>query len=139
MNTFTKPTVGQEIAYSAYTGGYEPRYSFGWIVTKVTPSGRFTAQRGDDATYARHFNTQGYEVKSLVSGTLRTCGGAARTDVTELKARAAQRDQARAAAAAILAVKVTECRHTYGKDYMLEQVAQLEALVAAARAAVEAI
>lgn len=137
MNTFTKPTVGQEIAYSGYTSGYESQYSFGWIVTKVTPSGRFTAQRGDDATYARHFNAKGYE--TTTTGAVKDWGGAARTDVDELKAYLAQRNRARAAAGAILAVKVNKSHHTYGKDFMLEQVAQLEALVAAARAAVEAI
>lgn len=133
MITNTKSlTLGQEVAIGT-SGSYETRYSFDWTVVRITPSGQVVVSKADQE---RRFNARGYEMGR---------GDTWRTpflveDVARVRDQQARAARARAAAAALNEVSQLErVRDTYSKEFMLEQVAALEALVAKARAAVEAI
>jgi hypothetical protein len=138
-------TVGQRVVWVDYgTGRYEARPSFNWTVTRVTPSGKFelTADHNTPASLVvRAFNAQGFQLEGGLTGrvakysNVRIC-----TDVAEWEAIAAKRVRAQVAAEAVNAVKLPEpARYTGGKDGLQRQVAELEALLALARAAVEAM
>lgn len=132
----TKYTVGQEVAIRECGGLYGNRVTFGWIVSRVTPSGKFTVNRPVDG-YTRHFDAVGRETSKTWEKL--NYGGRILTDLEAVKADYAARDARQAAATAILAVRVQDSRATYGKGSLLAQVEELEALLAKARAAVEAI
>lgn len=130
--------VGQEVGIrSGYGHG---RVSFGYTVAKVTASGQVVVTRTEPSTIPglnreRRFNADGYEMKSGASTYHRD---SLVTDVAAARERARVEQACNTAANAISAVRI-DARGTYGKEGLLEQVAKLETLLAAARAAVEAI
>ena len=124
-------TVGQE-AVIGRTGSRSTHYHFDYKVTKVTPSGQVVVQRGSDG-YERRFDAKGREIgRGNYPDTLHF-------NVTEIRAIEDKKARQNAAASAILAVKVENCKGTYSKETMEEQIAQLEALLVAAKAAVASI
>lgn len=125
-------TIGQEVVI-AHHGSFTTHYNFGYTVAKVTPSGQVVVKRtsdGQERRFDKHLREMG--VASYRGDTLYT-------DVAEIRARVAKKDLAHAASDAIKAVRVDDCKPTYGLDYMQEQVEKLQALVDAARTAVDAL
>lgn len=153
---FPTVKVGQELAFedgSSMRSSWGPaRYTFGWIVGRVTPTGKGVAVRsytnadGSKGALKRGFQHQGYETtdgkdgQPNPNGAVRNYGGRFYQDVEGLKAQMARRERSQAAAIALNAVKLERpARETWGKESLLEEVTRLETLLATARAAVEAI
>lgn len=127
-------TIGQEAAV-AHCGSWNTHYTFGYVVSKVTPTGQVTIKRTSDG-YERKFDKNGYETGTSASKYRRdtVC-----FNVEELKIAEQAKIRAARAAGAIMAVRVEESRGTYGKEALLEQIAELEEKLAKARAAVNEI
>lgn len=136
MTTYHTPAVGQEVAVQS---GYSyDRYMFGFIVTRITPSGQvIVSRRMEDGTAGpeRRFDKDGYEMGSNVSKfrrqSLVTDVAAARESVRNEKAR-------NAAASAINAVRGDAGRYN-DKDSLQAQIAKLAGLLDLARLAVEEV
>ncbi len=131
MSSNKQIAVGQAVAVQS---GYGYSNSFGWTVAKVTPKGQVVLKRDSDG-YEMRFDADGYEMSKHAG---RYHRARLITDIDAAKESNRREQAQRDAAAAINAVR-GEARSTYGKESMLEIVAQLEAAVAAARAAVDAI
>jgi len=131
-------TVGQEVVYLPWTN-HETRANFGWTVTRVSPSGKFEVTAGHDGSVVRYFNAQGYQVEGNMNGKVKSYGARIDTDVAAWRNKSDRTARAQLAASALNDVKIETIRSTYSKEYMLEQVAKLEALLQTARAAVEAV
>lgn len=136
-------TVNMPVVLIDYgTHRHTTRANFNWVVTRVTPSGKFEARmlaggfNGMDLV--RYFNAQGYEVTGGLKGTLKSYGRRISTDVAYWEARTQAEARARTARDAINAVKEQNCRETWSRETMLERIVELEALVAATRTAAEA-
>lgn len=154
-SNFPTVKVGQELAFedgSSMRSSWGPaRYTFGWIVERVTPTGKGVAVRkiprlnGTEEVHKRGFQHQGYETQDNEkgpnpNGAVRNYGGRFYQDVEGLRAQMERQARSRKASEALNEVKLgNPARDTWSKDSMLEEVTRLEALVAAARAAVEAI
>lgn len=153
---FPTVKVGQELAFedgSSMRSSWRPaRYTFGWIVERVTPTGKGVAVRsytnadGSKGALKRGFQHQGYETtdgkdgQPNPNGAVRNYGGRFYQDVEGLRAQMERQARSRVASDALNAVKLGRpARDTWSKDSMLEEVTLLEALLATARAAVEAI
>jgi ABC-type transport system substrate-binding protein len=133
MNSTTQIAVGQEAVIS-HSGSWSVHYYFGYKVTKVTPSGQVVVQHESDG-YERRFDAKGREM-----GKSSNYPDSIHFNVVELRAAEDKRGREATAAAAINAVKVEETvRGTWGKESMEVRIANLEALLAAAKAAVAAI
>lgn len=126
--------IGQEAAV-AHCGFWDTHYTFGYVVSKVTPTGLVTIKRTSDG-YERKFDKDGREMGTYSSKYNRDV---VRFDVEELKAYVAKVHRAQNAAEAIRSVCVKESRGTYGKESLLAQIAELEEKLSAARAAVNEI
>lgn len=131
-NAYVIPVVGQEVAIqSSYS--YD-RYMFGYVVTKVTPSGQTVVTRTVDG-HEQRFDKDGYEMGSGASRYRRvrlvTDVEAAREDTRNAAAK-------NAAASAINAVRGDAGRFN-DKDSLRDQLAKLAALLEAARVAVEEV
>jgi hypothetical protein len=134
-------TVGQEVAVATY-GGHAPRFSFGWFVKKVSPTGQITVERDNLAgKVAKRFRPDGRELggNSYYSSRMET-------NVAEIQARLAAiqaREEATAAfhkISALLEKKVgVPGRWMLDKTQLTEVLAEMDELVAAARAKVEAL
>ena len=127
-------------------GMYDPRPTFDWVVGRVTPSGKFTAQRtavgagGELAVETRFFDARGNELGESLSGQRKQFGHTASFDVDAWKQRVARREASQKAAAAINAVAGQEkARDAWSKESMAQVVAEMEQRLAVARALVEAI
>lgn len=119
--------VGQEIAVRS---GYTGKPSFGWIVERVTPTGRIVVTKGDRKLT---FNAAGREIGD------KHYLGRIDANVDQAKAIEATQVRRKAAAAALSAVKVNgDCYH-WAKDTLLNEIASLEAKLAEARRLAEAI
>lgn len=139
MNTL--PTVGQRayvIGRSRYLLGTNSYYLV--AVTKVTPSGQVLVTRvnWDDTTRPAptfRFSPEGHEI-----GGDKWYGNDIDYDVKKIAAKINQGRAQRAANDAVKAV-VHKLRSdsSWSKEGLLEEVARLESLVAAARAVVEAM
>lgn len=123
-----------------------PSYSFGWTVERLTPTGKGVAVRAvsgssGNEVQRKAFQNQGYETEGgNPNGKVASYGGTFHTDVAACQAVMDQFRRRQAAAEALNKVKLDSTAwHSWHKDSMLSEVAKLEALVAAARAAVEAI
>ncbi len=128
MNTVT---IGQEAVIS-HVGSWSTHYAFGYTVSKVTASGQVVVVRDGKE---RRFNKDGREM-----GTSSSYPDRINFNVEEIRAAEAKRAREATAASAINAVKVQESvKATWGKESMVSKIAELEALLAAAKAAVEAI
>lgn len=143
-------TVGQEVALEDNgTGRYPARYTFNWTVTRVTPSGRFEVWNGQPAPTTgydytrRYFNNQGYELQDGFNGKIKNYPLRACTNVAELRARVAAKERIYAATALVNKIYATDNRiHEPAyqtKGSLLTHLSLLEEMLAAARAAVEAI
>lgn len=131
MNSTTQITVGQEAVIS-HVGSWNTHYAFGYTVSKVTASGQVVVVRDGKE---RRFNKDGREM-----GTSSSYPDHINFNVAEIRASEDKRGREATAAAAINAVKVSESvKGTWGKESMEAKIADLEALLAAAKAAVAAI
>lgn len=152
MTYFTTPpklnvTVGTVFArVSRGTGRYEPTVNFDYTVTRVTPSGRFEATQPGRLNpltgqpEVLYFNAQGYELEGSLNGTVKRYGSEADLDCAKWEARLLNAALARNARDALNNVKLAEpARDTWGKESMVSKLAELENLMALARAAVEAM
>lgn len=144
MNTPAKlqVTVGQSIVFLPWTN-YEDRPSFGWVVSRVTPSGKFEVSAKSDngaLSLTRYFNAQGYQLDDNFNGKVSRHGARVETDIAKWEARNLKHNLLQNAAVALNAVTLKEqVRHTWGKDSMVAKLAELEALLASARIAVGAL
>lgn len=155
-SNFPKVSVGQALAFqdgsSMRSSWGTPRYTFGWVVERVTPTGKGVAARsytnadGTTSVTRRGFQHQGYETtdgkdgQPNPNGTVRNYGGRFYQDVEGLRAQMERQARSRAASDALNAVKLERpTRETYSEESLRESLATLEALLATARAAVEAI
>lgn len=134
-------TVGQELVVLPSTS-YEDRPNFGYVVTRVSPSGKFEVrhptQTGSAFTY--FFNTDGRELAGGMNGRAIYDGARCETDVAAWRARAARRKALVNAATAINDVKLTQqVRAQWGKEAMQSQIDMLQSLLDAAKAAVAAL
>ena len=127
-------TIGQEAAV-CHMGSWAHHYYFGYVVAKVTPTGQVTIKRNCDG-YERKFDKNGREMGTSMSKWNRdtVC-----FNVEELRQSEQAKKRAERAAEAIKNVCVIDSRGTYGKEALLEQIAELEEKLAAARAAVNEI
>lgn len=123
-------TVGAPAAVQ-YNGSWgHIRYQLGYTVTKVTPSGQVTITRDSDG-YERKFNAKGHEMNKL------SCGDTLRLDVEAVQAEMNRVSRYRAAADALNNVRLGEqVKYTWGADSMRNRIAELEALLAKAKEAV---
>lgn len=126
--------IGQEAAV-AHCGSWNTHYTFGYVVSKVTPTGQVTIKRTADG-YERKFDKNGYEMGTSSSKYRRDT---VHFNVEELKIAEQTKKRAAQAAGAIMAVRVEESRGTYSKEALMAQIAELEEKLAAARAAVNEI
>jgi len=138
--------VGQPLVFLPPTGGYDDRPSFGWHVTKVSPTGKFelTSDTGKDFTtggpLVRYFNNQGYQVEDNMNGRVMSYGGRVSVDVEGWVRKVADDGRARHAADALNNVKLAQAaRGTWGKESLQTRLSELENLMALARAAVEVL
>lgn len=139
--------VGAPLAFAPRHSGHwdsPPSYGFGWVVERLTPTGKGVAVRGEaNDPLARRvaFQHQGYETEgNTPNGAVKSYGGTFHTNVAECQAAVDQFRRAQVATETLNAVKLAQpARWTWGKQSMLGEVTKLEALLAAARAAVEAI
>ena len=131
-------TVGQQVVFLPHTN-HNTRPSFGWTVTRVSPSGKFEVTAGHDSSVVRYFNAQGYQVEGNMNGKVASWGARIDTDVTYWKDKSERTARQQVAASALKDVRVEDIRPTDSKEYMVEQVAKLEALLKAAKEAVDAI
>ncbi len=135
----TTLTIGQEVVIAS-PGAWEMHYTFDYFVHKITPKGQVTVRKTDPSGAVFHefrFNADGYEVGSSAARHGR--GTTLCTNIAEIREALARKERAKIAASLLSELGKTECRGTYSKEYMLEAVAAIEAKLAKARAAVEAI
>jgi hypothetical protein len=137
----TKYTVGQEVAVARH-GSWNTNYHFGYFVHKVTPSGQVTVRQPRDVSsiypegfYERRFDKDSYEMGTTCSKYNRD---RLMSNVAELREGEAKKQRA-ATAAALITKLGDECKSTYSKEHMLEAIAKIEATLAAAKLAVEAV
>jgi hypothetical protein len=125
--------VGQEVAV-------QTSYStlFGFVVTKVTPSGQVVAARpGDDTAITKRFDANGY---GMGAGSSKFHCDRLVTDVAAAREAVRKENALRAAARAICAVQAERgCNPRWGTEYMLKELDRLETLVAKARELVAAV
>lgn len=154
-SNFPTVKVGQELAFedgSSMRSSWGPaRYTFGWIVERVTPTGKGVAVRkiprlnGTEEVHKRGFQHQGYETQDNEkgpnpNGAVRKYGGRFYQDVEGLRAQMERQARRRKASDALNEVKLpSHARDTWSKESLQQSVADLEVLLATARAAVEAI
>ena len=134
MTSTTTLTVGQEVGIRS--GGYRA-VQFGYTVTKITKTGQVTVSipTQDGGVHLRRFDADGKEMGTGLSRWHRA------ELVTDLDAAREQERQHKArvdAARAIEAVRA-ECGTGYSKESMQQLITKLEAKLAAAKAAVDAI
>lgn len=134
--------VGQEVAIQRYTGGYW----FG-VVTKVTPTGRSTVKpansvfNGTGSEREFQFDNEGV-AKASYEGESHYRRDRLQVDVAAVREQIGARQRREDAAQAINAItKANErpARHEWSKETLQIRVDELEGLIAAARAAVEAV
>ncbi len=144
--------VGAPLAFRPRAGDRwdsAPSYSFGWVVKRLTPTGKGVAERstsiladGVAQVEQRCFQHQGYETEGTTpNGPVKRHGGTFHTDVAACQAAVDQFRRTQNAVSALQAVTASAqtARWTWGKTGLMDEVTKLEALLAAARAAVEAI
>lgn len=130
-------TVGQEVVFLPWAD-HVTCVNFG-RVTRVSPSGKMEVTASHDGSVIRYFNAQGYQVEGGMNGKVVSHGERIDSDVAYWKDKSERTARQQVAARALKDVRVEDIRSTYSKEYMLEQVAKLEALLQTARIAVEAI
>lgn len=143
--TRTPVTLGQEVVVLHHSGSIMsdgPRAAFGYKVTKITPTGQITV------THAAATAVDAEGLRFKPSGSIygwTQIGGSSYSsigldfDVAGRRAEVARRERAIKAINAISAVQADRTRHSWGIPAMQKEVERLEALVAAARQAVDAI
>jgi hypothetical protein len=123
-------TVGAPAAVQHNGSCGHTSYQLGYAVTKVTPTGQVTIKRDSDG-YERKFKPNGHEMNKLAYG------DTLRLDVEAVQAEMNRVSRHRAAADAINNVRLEEqVKHTWGADSMRDRIADLEALLAKAKEAV---
>ena len=140
-------TVGTVFTRVSRGGGlYLSTVNFGYTVSRVTPSGRFEATKAGRVNAftgqpeVLYFNAQGYELDGSLNGTIKRYGSEADLDCAKWERRLLGEKLARNARDALNAVKLAEpARDTWGKESMVNKLAELENLLALARAAVEVL
>lgn len=137
MNT-KELKLNQEVALRTSGGMYEPRYSFGWAVVKITPTGQVVVRATESAARRpgteRRFDRHGCEMGNAFDQAV------IEPDVAAVRARLEQRRLRQDAAQALNAVQLKEpVRSTYGDGSMRDSLTVLEALMLKARAAVAAL
>lgn len=133
-------TVGQAVVYLPCTN-YDPRPSFAWTVTKVSPSGKFEVtlptERGP---VVRYFNSQGYEVVGNMNGKLKTFGDRISTDLPHWQAYTGEKARRAAVERAARELELVDTpRAQWVKPAMQAAVLLLEQKLAELKAAVEAL
>lgn len=131
-NTKPRPVVGQEVVV-ARMGSWDMHYDFGYVVTKVTPSGQVVVKHPEITAECR-FNADHREV-----GVDRYRAAELRLDVQELQEREARQKRSIDAVNLIHAVRTTVQGRKPCKTLLQEEIQELEEKLAAAKAAVEAI
>jgi hypothetical protein len=125
--------VGQEVGVQNSSGNF---ISFGYKVTKVTPTGRVTIMR--KGGIERKFDKDGYEMPSYKGQSRYRCDTLV-TDVEKARENIATNERCKTASNAIKNVRVEQSYATYGKDGLHGQIVQLQALLDEAKLLVEAI
>lgn len=130
--------VGQEVAIqNGYGRGH---VNFGFTVAKVTRSGQVVIDVSRDGIKReRRFDADGYEMGASHLSSSKYNRDRLVVDVAAAREQAARDERSAKAAGLLNEAKAEHVRDTWGKDSMLKIVADLEAKLAAARAAVEAI
>lgn len=136
-NTNQTAVAGQEVAIqSGYGRG---TVYFGYKIARVTPKGQVVIEipaMGTIAARERRFDADGYEMGSSAGKFNRD---RLVFDVAAARANAEREKRSALAAGLLNDINADRVRSTYSKESMLKVVADLEAQLAAARAAVEAI
>ena len=132
-NSDITPKVGQEVAI--VQSGRWSTTSFGYVVTKVTPSGQFTAENKERGI-KRRFQANRQEIDALYSPYNKPM---ARFDVAELRAEEVDKEARREASEAIMNVRVERCERDSTKVSMLRQIEALKKLLHTAEIAVKKI
>ena len=127
-----KPAIGDQVAICRYASFGPSTYDFGYTISRITPSGQMVVKRADG--YERKFDKHGEEMSGSSYNRPYL-----RHNVAELELEVAALNRSKTAVQAILAVKVSESRATWGKGSLAKQITELQVLLDAARAAVEAI
>jgi len=134
MSEKNKPAVGAEVALRIWGS-----WTFGYKVKSITPSGQVVVAltRADGTTHERRFSRDGREMRSrdveFPSNRVRID-----FDVEERRAETALWARQEEARTLLRLVRAEVPSHA-GKEQLLERVSELERLLVAARAAVEAI
>lgn len=127
-------SVGQAVAVQSSYANHS--YNFDYAVVKVTPKGQVVVKRGSDG-YEMRFDADGYEMSKFASKYRRS---RLVVDVEAARKAEAAKAARRNAAALLNAVAVGhQVTEHYGPEDMAKVLADLEAKIAAARAAVEAL
>lgn len=127
-------TIGAPAAIEVLGGWGHTRIQTGYVVAHVTPKGRVTVRRVSDG-YERKFDAKGREL-----GRGEYHAARLRLDVDAVDAEVNERARRSAAADALNAVTINNAAlHTNSAESLQGRLQELEALLAAARAAVAAI
>lgn len=129
------PQQGDQV-YVASPGSWDTRFNVGTVV-KVTPSGLVDVQTYPNGPATR-FNTNGYEAGNAGSKYRKYLD--THMSFEERKALLEREERTKAAMQAISEIKVEErLNWRWGKERMAEEVARLQGLLNAAKAAVDAV
>lgn len=129
--------LGDEVVYCR-SGNYGPSYTFGYKVTKITPTGQVTIQldaNGMTATSVKRFTKDGAEIGNADSYYSRWLDA----DVAGIRQLLADKHATRHAAEMLEKVNAGQVGREWCKETLLKKAAALRAALDAADAAIAAM